>query len=79
MSDRITIRQAGGAPQPRQWDDTVALPSVSPPKPTTLDESDLRRQRELANEEVRWNHAIGYGINERDRFVQKWIAKHTDE
>lgn len=80
MSERITIRQAGGAPREREWDgEALVAPAGAPPKPTTLDEHDLKRQRELANEDVRWNHAIGDGINSRDRFMQRWITKHTDE
>ncbi len=79
MSDRITIRQAGGAPQEREWGDAVAQPAMSPPKPTTVDERTLKVERELADEDVRWNHAIGDGFTGRDRFMRRWIAKHTDE
>ncbi len=77
MSERITIRQAGGAPQERRWtDDSVAAPS-SPP--ITVTEADLKREKELRDEDARWNHAIGDGINSRDRFMQRWISKHMDE
>lgn len=80
MSDRVTIRSVGGGPVQRQWDDEgVHLPTAAAPMPTTLDEADLKRQRELADENQRWNHAIGHGITQRDQFIQQWIHKHADE
>jgi hypothetical protein len=92
MSDRITIRQAGGAPQPREWaeDGPPVIPAQSAPdfhhqgteqatEHLTVIYNDKPAMRDLTNETQHWTPMIGGGLSSRDRFTQKWVAKHTEE